>query len=164
MDAFFNQVSALAVAAGDPNTPSISVTEATGGTRGVKLVAVDLTLAGTYGQMTSFLQGLDSFPRLFSVTSLTINGGPVATGGAAVNPATDGLPLTLQGNIFYSTGQNNVCAATTTRTRTEAQLRAGSCAVIGRLKELRPGADSCPDSHCASREEVHAQVHAHASA
>jgi len=114
VDAFFNQVSALAVAAGDPNTPSISVTDTAGGTGSVKLVAVDLTLSGTYGQMSAFLHGLDTFPRLFSVTSLAVNGGPLVSGGAAINPATAGYQITLEGDIFYSSGQNNVCATATT--------------------------------------------------
>jgi Tfp pilus assembly protein PilO len=114
VDSFFQQVTALAVTAGDPNTPSISVTQAAGGSGGVKLVTVDLTLAGTYGQMSAFLKGLDSFPRLFSVTSLAVNGGALVTGGAPVNPATAGYTLTLGGDIFYSAGQNNVCAAATT--------------------------------------------------
>ncbi len=116
VDAFFNQVTALAVSAGDPNTPSISVTDTTGGTGSVKLVAVDLTLSGTYGQMSAFLQGLVTFPRLFSVTSLAVNGGALVTGGAPVNPATAGYQLTLQGDIFYSTGQSDVCAAAATAT------------------------------------------------
>jgi hypothetical protein len=64
--------------------------------------------------MTAFLKGLDTFPRLFTVTTISINGGPVATGGAAINPATTGYTLDLTGNIFYSSGQQNVCAATTT--------------------------------------------------
>ena len=34
--------------------------------RGHRDVAVALTLSGTYGQMTSFLQGLNTFPRLFT--------------------------------------------------------------------------------------------------
>jgi len=114
VDAFFNQVTALAVAAGDPNTPSISVTNAPGGIGGVKLVAVDLTLAGTYGQMSAFLRGLDTFPRLFSVTSLTVNGGSLVSGGAAINPAATGYQLSLAGDIFYSAGQNNVCTPATT--------------------------------------------------
>ena len=114
VDAFFNQVTALAVAAGDPNTPSISVTNAPGGTGSVKLVAVDLTLAGTYGQMSAFLRGLDTFPRLFSVTTLTVNGGALVSGGAPVNPAATGYQLSLAGDIFYSAGQNNVCAPPTT--------------------------------------------------
>ncbi len=65
-------MTALAVASGDPNTPSISVTQATGGAKGgVTPVTVAMTLEGTYGQMTSFLQGLDTFPRLFTVTSIS---------------------------------------------------------------------------------------------
>jgi hypothetical protein len=64
--------------------------------------------------MSAFLHGLDTFPRLFSVSSLTVNGGPLVSGGAAVNPATTGYQLALQGDIFYSSGQNNVCAAATT--------------------------------------------------
>jgi Tfp pilus assembly protein PilO len=130
VDAFFQQVTALAVSAGDPNTPSISVTQsagvatpsaptsggkpAAGGTAGVKLVAVNLTLQGTYGQMSAFVHGLDSFPRLFTVTSFTVTGGPVAVGGAAINPSTGGYSLTLIGNVFYSTGQSNVCIDATT--------------------------------------------------
>lgn len=115
VDSFFSQVSALAVASGDPNTPSISVTQAaTAAAGGANPVAVTFTLDGTYGQMSAFLKGLDTFPRLFTVTAITINGGAVATGGAAVNPATTGYTLNLTGNIYYSAGQQNVCAATTT--------------------------------------------------
>ncbi len=115
MDSFFNQVSALAVASGDPNTPSISVTQATAAASSSAVpVAVTFTLTGTYGQMSSFLKGLDSFPRLFTVTNITINGGAVATGGGAINPSTAGYTLDLSGNIYYSSGQQNVCAATTT--------------------------------------------------
>ncbi|HUA96120.1 MAG TPA: type 4a pilus biogenesis protein PilO [Acidimicrobiales bacterium] len=114
VDAFFHQVTALAVAAGDPNTPSISVTQAPGGSSGTDEVTVALSLAGTYGQMSSFIKGLTSFPRLFTVTDLTINGGPVVTGGAGVNPSAAGYTLNLSGDIYYSAGQTNVCEATTT--------------------------------------------------
>jgi Tfp pilus assembly protein PilO len=114
VDAFFHQITALAVAAGDPNTPSISVAQSPAAAGGVNSVVVTLTLSGTYGQMSAFLRGLDSFPRLFSVTSISINGGPVVQGGAAVNPATAGYSLNLTGNIFYSVGQTNVCTVATT--------------------------------------------------
>jgi Tfp pilus assembly protein PilO len=128
VDDFLHQVTALAVAAGDPNTPSISVTQAAGAaapvapaapgaTAGaastVRPVTVNLTLSGTYGQMSAFLQGLDRFPRLFTVTNLSVSGGPIAVGGAAIAPSTAGYSLTLGGNVFYSTGQANVCAAAT---------------------------------------------------
>jgi Tfp pilus assembly protein PilO len=111
VDSFLKQVTSLAVSSGDPNTPSISVTQATAsGGSGVTPVTVAMTLAGTYGQMTSFLQGLDSFPRLFTVTSITVSGGALVTGGQTVAPSTVGYTLAMSGNIFYSTGQKDVCA------------------------------------------------------
>ncbi len=112
VDSFLQQVTALAVSSGDPNTPSINVTQATGaaGKSDVTPVTVSLTLDGTYGQMTSFLQGLDSFPRLFTVTTIAVSGGSVVSGGHAVPPGTTGYTLTMSGDIFYSTsGERNVC-------------------------------------------------------
>jgi hypothetical protein len=102
----------LAVSSGDPNTPSISVTEAPGSTggAGVTPVAVDFTLAGTYGQMSTFLQGLYSFPRLFTISSITISGGPVAVGGSAPAATTPNYNLVLKGSIYYSTGEQSSCA------------------------------------------------------
>jgi Tfp pilus assembly protein PilO len=118
VDSFLQQVTSLAVSSGDPNTPSISVTQAsTTGTGGVTPVTVAMTLEGTYGQMTSFLTGLDSFPRLFTVTSISVAGGSIVSGGQPVPPSTAGYTLTMSGNIYYSTGQKNVCVssgATTT--------------------------------------------------
>jgi Tfp pilus assembly protein PilO len=114
VDSFLQQVSHLAVTSGDPNTPSISVTEAaTTPTGGVVPVTVSMTLVGNYGQMTSFVTGLDSFPRLFTVTQIAVSGGSVVTGGQTVAPSTAGYTLNLNGNIFYSTGQKNVCATGT---------------------------------------------------
>lgn len=112
VDSFLQQITALAVASGDPDTPAISVNQAIGGAKaGVTSVQVELTLQGTYGQMTQFLNGLDSFPRLFTVTSITVTGGDLVTGGQVVAPSTTGYMLTMNGDIFYSTGQKNVCAA-----------------------------------------------------
>jgi Tfp pilus assembly protein PilO len=111
VDSFLNQVTALAVASGDPNTPSISVTQApTGGSSGVTAVAVAFTLSGAYGQMTSFLQGLSAFPRLFTVSAITIAGGPAAAGGGPVAPSTPNYTLTLAGDIYYSIGREDVCS------------------------------------------------------
>lgn len=112
VDSFFQQVTALAVSSGDPNTPSISVTEAaptTKGTSGVTPVAVQFTLTGTYGQMSAFLQGLYTFPRFFTITSVTMGGGPVADGGAAPAASTPDYTLSLSGNIYYSPGQQDDC-------------------------------------------------------
>ena len=110
--AFLQQVTALAVASGDPNTPTISVLQAPKATStgGATPVQVSLTLNGTYGQMTSFIKGLDSFPRLFTVTSISVTGGTIANAGATVNPATSGYNLSLTGAIYYATGRLNACA------------------------------------------------------
>jgi Tfp pilus assembly protein PilO len=121
VDSFLRQVTALAVSSGDPNTPSISVTQApstgaagaAGGAAGagVSAVAVTFTLSGTYGQMTAFIHGLDAFPRLFTVSTITITGGPAAAGGAPVDPATPGYTLSLAGDIYYSIGRQDVCSS-----------------------------------------------------
>jgi len=111
VDSFLNQVTALAVSSGDPNTPSISVTQApSSSTAGVSAVAVAFTLSGTYGQMTAFVHGLNAFPRLFTVSTITITGGPAATGGAPVDPATPSYTLTLGGDVYYSVGRQDVCS------------------------------------------------------
>jgi Tfp pilus assembly protein PilO len=115
VDSFFHQITTLAVSSGDPNTPSISVTQASGAAAGnVKPVAVSLTLQGTYGQMMGFLRGLDSFPRIFTVTTINVNGAPVAIGGVQIPDGTAGYNLQLTGNVYYSTGQQNVCSGATT--------------------------------------------------
>jgi Tfp pilus assembly protein PilO len=112
VDSFLSQVTNLAVSSGDPSTPTISVTQAsTAAAGGVSPVSVSLTLSGTYGQMMSFLQGLDSFPRLFTVTNIAVTGGSVVTGGQAVAPSAAGYSLSLSGDIYYSSGQENVCAS-----------------------------------------------------
>ena len=108
VDSFLQEITTLAVASGDPNTPTIS--ESTGpATGGVTPITVALTLQGTYGQMSAFLRGLDTFPRLFTVTSIAVTGGPVASGGAGINPSTSGYSLNVTGDIYYRLGQQNVC-------------------------------------------------------
>jgi len=113
VDSFLRQVTTLAVNSGDPNTPSISVTQAPAGgstSGGTSAVAVTFTLTGTYGQMTAFLHGMDQFPRLFTVSTITISGGSAAQGGGAIDPGTANYTLTLGGNIYYSVGRTDVCS------------------------------------------------------
>jgi Tfp pilus assembly protein PilO len=135
VDSFLQQVTALAVGSGDPNTPTIAVTQAppagaaagagTGAgagvaTPGASAITVALTLSGTYGQMTSFIKGLDSFPRLFTITTINVSGGPIATGGGAINPATPSYTISLAGTIYYSAAaaQVTICNAPTSSTTT----------------------------------------------
>lgn len=116
---FLNQVTNLAVQTGNPNTPTISVLQApaagaasAGG--GARPVQVSLTLNGDYGQMIAFIKGLDSFPRLFTVTAINVTGGPIAGGGGQPNPSTPGYDLSLTGAIFYSVSQQNACQSSST--------------------------------------------------
>lgn len=115
---FLNQVTNLAVQTGNPNTPTISVLQAPSGGGGAgggaRPVQVSLTLNGDYGQMLAFIKGLDSFPRLFTVTAINVTGGPVAAGGGQPDPATTGYSLGLTGAIFYSVGQQNACQSSST--------------------------------------------------
>ncbi len=58
-----------------PTTSGSSTTPA-----GVTAVPTTLTVQGNYSQMTSFISGLDSFPRLFIIQKLTLAFGAAATG------------------------------------------------------------------------------------
>jgi Tfp pilus assembly protein PilO len=66
---------------------------ATGGTTGspagVTAVPTTLTVQGNYGQITSFINGLDSFPRLFVIQKFVLAYGP-ATGGAGTTGSSGG--------------------------------------------------------------------------
>jgi Tfp pilus assembly protein PilO len=114
---FLQQVTNLAVHTGNPNTPTISVLQAPSGgggaAGGARPVQVSLTLQGDYGQMIAFIKGLDSFPRLFTVTAINVTGGPIAAGGGQPDPSTGGYSLSLTGAIFYSLGQQNACQSST---------------------------------------------------
>lgn len=111
---FLQQVTNLAVTTGNANTPTISVLQATGSSAaaGATPVQVSLTLEGTYGQTAAFIKGLDSFPRLFTVTQMSVTGGLIAAGGGAIDPATAGYNLTLTGAIYYTTNRQDVCQTT----------------------------------------------------
>jgi Tfp pilus assembly protein PilO len=111
--AFLQQVTALAVASGDPNTPTISVLQApkAASAGGATPVQVSLTLNGNYSQMTGFIKGLDSFPRLFTVTNISVTGGVIASSGG-VSPGTGGYDLSMTGAIYYGTGRKDACAST----------------------------------------------------
>lgn len=123
VDSFLQQVTALAVESGDPNTPSISVTQAapdtettgnggTEGAPGTTAVAVQFSLVGTYGQMSAFLKGLYTFPRLFTISQLSVGGSsPVASGGGAPAASDPNYNLSLSGDVYYSTGQADACTA-----------------------------------------------------
>jgi Tfp pilus assembly protein PilO len=111
-DLFLRQISTLATSSGT-QTPSVSITSAgTPGTGpapgGAETVGIDLSVSGTYHQVLTFLGDLDKvqgLQRLFSVSSVSLSGGP-SSGNSA--PSTS-YSLQLQGDIYYSTTEQNVC-------------------------------------------------------
>ncbi len=120
---FVLDVGTLARASGALSIPSLAWGASTPGS-GVDSVAVTLTLQGTFGQVMSFVRGLDgsNFNRLFTVTSFTVGaagstgggaGGssnPVVVGTSLQSPSAPGYQVTLVGQIFYSPSQHDACA------------------------------------------------------
>jgi hypothetical protein len=106
-------------------------------TAGVVPVPVSMTITGNFTQMSAFVGGLDSFPRLFVIQNFTLalgsptgaagsasSSGSSSTGaGSAANPALwiGGTPtagaagpytLTISGSIYYTTTPSALDACT----------------------------------------------------
>ncbi len=65
-------------------TPAPTASAATPtSTSGVTAVPTTLTVQGNYGQVTAFINGLDSFPRLFVIQKFVLSYGAAATGTSA---------------------------------------------------------------------------------
>jgi len=118
--------------------PAAAARPATGApsTAGVTAVPTTLTVQGNYGQMTAFVNGLDSFPRLFVIQKFILAFGPAATGpsgnassGAAGNAPAAGQPalwvggqqtaassgpynLQIVGSIYYTSTPNALATCT----------------------------------------------------
>lgn len=67
-------------ASAQPTTGGSSTTPA-----GVTAVPTTLTVQGNFAQMTAFVQGLDTFPRLFIIQKLTLAFGAAASGSTAAS-------------------------------------------------------------------------------
>jgi Tfp pilus assembly protein PilO len=128
-------------------TPATSTSAApattTPGAKSGSVVAVPTTLAvtGNYGQMVSFVNGLDSFPRLFVIQNFTLafgttasttagatttasvgsssaggapdsNTPPLWIGGTPTSPAATPYSLAITGSIYYTTTPNALDACT----------------------------------------------------
>jgi Tfp pilus assembly protein PilO len=114
VDLFLHQISQLATDSGTA-TPSVTIASAgaSAGTgsvaSGAETVGIDLEVSGTYRQVLNFLDGLGnvhSLQRLYAVSSVTLDGNTTgaSTGGV--------YSLQLQGNIYYSTAEQDVCSTT----------------------------------------------------
>ena len=106
---------------------------------GVTAVPTTLTVQGNFAQMTSFVHGLDSFPRLFIIQKLTLAFGaasagssgasatapssgaapggaasasaaPLWVGGQATSPTNGPYNLQVTGSIYYTSTPNALAA------------------------------------------------------
>jgi len=156
---FYNQLTALVGSSGTSiptfswvgsttSGASASASPATsaGGATGVVPVPVSMTITGSYGQMSSFVGGLDSFPRLFVIQTFTLSygstGGSTApaaapasgssasasasapalwTGGAATAANSGPYTLALTGSIYYTSTPDALAACTAATTATTAK-------------------------------------------
>ncbi|HEY1988624.1 MAG TPA: hypothetical protein VGG43_04105 [Acidimicrobiales bacterium] len=153
---FYNQLTALVGSSGTAipsfawtgNTGATTTTPttapaaagATPATSGVVPVPVKMHITGNFGQMSAFIAGLDSFPRLFVIQSFNLAiGGPAATGtgatsnAATATPAADAPPLwvggtptaggsgpyglDLAGSIYYTATPSALAACTQAATK-----------------------------------------------
>ncbi len=108
-----------------PTTPSTGT--------GVTPVPTTLTVTGNYGQLMSFVNGLDSFPRLFVIQKFTLaygtgaatssTGGssssaggvsstPLWVGGTPNSPSAGPYSLAIAGSIYYTSTANSLTACT----------------------------------------------------
>ncbi|MGO8871576.1 MAG: hypothetical protein ACLQPH_09285 [Acidimicrobiales bacterium] len=119
-----------------PTTPSAAgAAGAAGSTPGVVAVPTTLTVGGTYGQVLNFVNGLDSFPRLFVIQTFTLSYGtakggstgsssssssatasasapPLWTGGTPNAPGAGPYTVSIDGSIYYTTTPSALDACT----------------------------------------------------
>jgi len=127
----------LTAAAPAATTPAAG---ASGAVSSANVVAVPttLTVTGDYAKMSSFINGLDSFPRLFVIQTFTLafgtgagaasgtsgsgsssgaptvsaSGTPLWVGGTATSPTAGPYSLSIKGSIYYTSTPNALAACT----------------------------------------------------
>ncbi len=141
---FYNQLTALVGSSGTSipsfawtgntatgTTPATTppVAGAAPATSGVVPVPVKMHITGNYSQMSAFIAGLDSFPRLFVIQTFTLAIGPTTGGASSAGTATAGTQplwvgqtptsggngpygLDLTGSIYYTATPSALDACT----------------------------------------------------
>lgn len=124
---FVLDVGQLAQQSGAPSIPSLTWGASTPGAA-VDSVAVTLTLQGSFGQVMTFVKGLDgsAFHRLFTISTFTVSAAgspgssgsgsgaatPVVIGTSLQSPSAGGYAVSLQGSIYYAPSvHGDPCAA-----------------------------------------------------
>jgi Tfp pilus assembly protein PilO len=134
-----SQFSGFTPATSTSGTPA--TTAPAGKSGSVVAVPTTLTVTGNYGQILSFVNGLDSFPRLFVIQDFTLAFGTAASttgatgatttaassgsgsaassslpplwiGGTPTSPAATPYSLGITGSIYYTTTPNALDACT----------------------------------------------------
>ena len=131
-----SQFSGFTPASTTSGTPaSGSAASGTATTAGVVAVPTTLAVKGSYSQMTAFVNGLDSFPRLFVIQSFilaygsTVPGSASTSSSSSASAAADAAPplwiggtptaagagpysLAITGSIYYTSTANPLAACT----------------------------------------------------
>jgi Tfp pilus assembly protein PilO len=79
----FTPATTTGAAAATPATASSATTGAAGSTSDVTPVPTTLTVSGNFGQMMAFINGLDTFPRLFVIQKFVLSYGAKGTTGGS---------------------------------------------------------------------------------
>jgi Tfp pilus assembly protein PilO len=130
---FYDQLTTLVGTSGTsiPTFSWGSAGSASTGT-GVTPVPVGMTISGNFGQMSAFVAGLDSFPRLFTIQTFTLSlGGASSTtsntaasssaapsgsalwvGGTPTAASAGPYTLSIAGSIYYTSTANATAACT----------------------------------------------------
>jgi Tfp pilus assembly protein PilO len=118
-------------------TPTTSASGTATTPAGVTAVPTTLAVTGTFGEMSSFINGLDSFPRLFVIqdfvlafgssaatpssassssssasASVSTGGTPLWTGGVSTPSGTSPYSLAITGSIYYTSTPSALDACT----------------------------------------------------
>jgi Tfp pilus assembly protein PilO len=118
-----------------PTTAPTTTPGTAAATSGVVPVPTTLAVTGNYGQMTAFVNGLDSFPRLFVIQNFVLSfgataatsasgssgstasaagsgGSPLWVGGTPTAASTGPYSLAITGSIYYTSTPNALDACT----------------------------------------------------
>jgi Tfp pilus assembly protein PilO len=129
------QFSGFAPSTGGSSSTPVLAPAHTGATD-VTAVPTTLTVTGNYGQISAFINALDTFPRLFVIQTFVLAGGsgaatapspgsaspsgsssaaggtPLWTGGAPTAAAAGPYSVTITGSIYYTSAPNALDACT----------------------------------------------------
>lgn len=101
-------ISSGGASAGSPPSGSTSPAATPGVPAGLSTVGITLSVTGNYGQVSSFIHGLDGFPRLYTISTLDVTGGPIVAGGSTVAAGSGSYSVNLTGSIFFDTAEHGL--------------------------------------------------------